>query len=92
MSYLLGKIQGLRGMTTVNQLLAITHNIYESLDTGKDMCVIFLDVSKAFDKIWHEELIFKLGKYGITGTLISLLEHYLTDRSQSVVLNGTQYS
>ena len=52
------------------------------------MCVIFLDVSKAFDKIWHEELIFKLGKYGITGTLITLLEHYPTDRSQSVLLNG----
>ena len=45
-------------------------------------------MSKAFDKVWHEGLIFKLRQFGITGTLISLLENYLTDRSQRVVLNG----
>jgi hypothetical protein len=33
---------------------------------------IFLDVSKDFDKVWHEGLIFKLRQFGITGTLISL--------------------
>jgi len=88
MSYLLEKIQGLRGVTTVNQLLAITHNIYESLDSGKDVCAIFPDVSKAFDEVWHEGLIFKLNQFGIIWTIISLLEHYLTDRSQRVVLNG----
>ena len=45
-------------------------------------------MSKAFDKVWHEGFIFKLRQFGITGTLISLLENYLTDRSQRVVLNG----
>ena len=37
-------------MTTVNELLAITHNMYRSLDSGKDVCPIFLDVSTTFDK------------------------------------------
>ena len=74
--------------STDNQLLAISHNIYKSLDSGKDVCANFLDVSKAFDKVWHEGLIFKPMQCGITGTLISLLEHYLTDRFQRVVLNG----
>jgi len=55
-------------MTTVNQLLAITHNIHKALDSGKDVCAIFLYVSKAFDKVWHEGLIFKLGQFGKTGT------------------------
>jgi hypothetical protein len=55
------------------------------MEVGK--CAIFLDVSKAFDKVWHEGLIFKLRQFGITGTLISLLENYLTDRSQRVVPN-----
>ena len=77
-----------RNDSTVNQLIAITHNIYKSLDSGKDVCALFLDVSKAFDKVWHEGLIFKLRQFGITATLISLLENYLTDRSQRVVLNG----
>ena len=39
---------------TVNQLIAITHNIYRSLESAKDVCAIFLDVSKVFDKVWHE--------------------------------------
>ena len=77
-----------RNDSIVNQLIAITHNIYKSLDSGKDVCAIFLDVSKAFDKVWHEGLIFKLRQFGITCTLISLLENYLTGRSQRVVLNG----
>jgi hypothetical protein len=45
-------------------------------------------VLKAFDKVWHEGLIFKLRQCGIAATLMSLLENYLSDRSQRVVLNG----
>jgi hypothetical protein len=51
MSYLLERIHDLRGKTTVNKLLAITNNISKSLDSGKDVCAIFLDVSKAFDNV-----------------------------------------
>jgi hypothetical protein len=45
-------------MTTVNEPLAITHNIYQSLDSGKDVSVIFPVVSEAFDKVFHEGLLF----------------------------------
>ena len=48
----------------------------------------FLDISKAFDKVWHKGLIFKLKTYGVEGNLLKLLENYLTDRQQRVVLNG----
>jgi len=50
MGYLLERIQSFIEMTTVNQLLAITHDIYKYLDSGKDVCALFLDVSKAFEK------------------------------------------
>ena len=43
-----------------NQLLAITHEIYKSFDGGFEVRGVFLDISKAFDKVWHEGLIFKL--------------------------------
>ena len=43
-----------RNDSTINQLLAINHNIYQSLDAGKGMCAIFLDVSKAFDQVWPQ--------------------------------------
>ena len=45
----------------------------------------YLDVSKAFDKVWHEGLIFKPEQNGVTCNLLKLLENYLNDR---VVLNG----
>ena len=48
----------------------------------------FLDISKAFDKVWHEDLIFKLQSYGVDGKLLKLLEIYATDCQQRVVLNG----
>ena len=51
MSYLLERIHDLRGKTTVNKLLAITNNISKSLDSGKDVYDIVLDVSKAFDNV-----------------------------------------
>ena len=51
----------------------------------------FLDISKPFDKVWHEGLIFKLKIYGIEGNLLKLLENYLTDRLPFVVLNDKMF-
>ena len=48
----------------------------------------FLDISKAFDKVWHEGLLFKLERIGISGNLLSLLKSFLSNRFQRVVLNG----
>ena len=43
---------------------------------------------KAFDKVWHDSLIFKLKSYGIEGKLLLLHENYLHNREQRFVLNG----
>ena len=48
----------------------------------------FLDILKAFDKVWHEGLLFKLEHMRISGNLLSLLKSFLSDRLQQVVLNG----
>ena len=48
------------GDSCINQLLAITHEMYKSFDDGFEVRGVFLDISKAFDKVWHEGLIFKL--------------------------------
>ena len=48
---------------------------------------VFLDISKASDKVWHEDLVFKLKTYGISGLLLVLIVSYLSNR-QRVVLNG----
>ena len=49
---------------------------------------IFLDISKAFDKVWHKVIIFKLKQNGISGKLLSVLSDFLKDRKQRVILSG----
>ena len=56
----------------VSQLLAITHEIF----------------NKAFERVWHEGLLFKLQSYGIQGPLLNLIKSFLSNRLQRVVLNG----
>ena len=72
----------------INQLLSITHEIYNSFDEGLEVRSVFLDISKAFDKVWHKGLLFKLSQNGISGNLLDLLSSFLSDRKQRVLLNG----
>ena len=48
------------GDLCINQLLATTHDIYQPFDNGFEVRDVFLDISKAFDKVWHNGLIYKL--------------------------------
>ena len=70
----------------IYQLLSITHEIYKGFDANPplDTRGVFLDISKAFDKVWHEGFIFKLQSYGNTGSLLSLLKDFLSDRLKKV--------
>ena len=70
------------------QLLSIVHEIYQSFDDSYEVRGVFLDISKAFDKVWHEGLIYKLEQNGISGNLLLLLTDFLKNRKQRVVLNG----
>ena len=45
------------GDSCINQLLAITHEIYKSFDEGFEVKGVFLNISKEFDKVWYEGLI-----------------------------------
>ena len=76
--------------SSANQLLAITHEIFEAFDCNPPLEVksVFLDISKAFDKVWHKGLLYNLKSLGISGELSNLLENYLSGRFQRVVLNG----
>ena len=73
-----------------NQLLSIAHSIYADFDQSPSLEVRanFLDISKAFDKVWHEGLLYKLDTVGISGNLHKLFQNFLSDRFQRVVLNG----
>jgi hypothetical protein len=59
------------GESTVNQLTYIVHKIYEAPEMGKEVCMVFLDFSKAFDKVWHKGLLYKLKSLGVKDPLLS---------------------
>ena len=76
------------------QLLSITHLIYSGFDYNPSLETrgVFLDISKAFDKVWHNGLIYKLRSVGVTGELLTLIKSFIKNRSQRVVLNGQSSS
>ena len=55
---------------------------------NKFVALFLLDISKAFDRVWHTGLLAKLSRVGITGNLLKWFENYLTNRQQRVVVNG----
>ena len=66
------------------------NEIHEAFENPNSLEVraVFLDISKAFDKVWHEGLIFKLKQNGVCGKLLGFFESYLSNRKQRVSLNG----
>ena len=78
------------GDSCVHQLLSITFDIYKSFDANPSLEVrgIFLDMSKAFDRVWHEGLLFKLKRLGLSGKFYGLINSFLSNRRQRVILNG----
>ena len=61
-----------------SQLLSIFRDIYSSFDCHPSLEVrgIFLDISKAFDRVWHEGLLYKIQSIGISGIPLKLIEFF----------------
>ena len=79
-----------KGDSCVSHLLSITHEIFKGFDANLslDICRIFLDISKVFDRVWHEALIFKLRSYAISDSLLRLFNNALSEKLQRMVLKG----
>ena len=80
------------GDSTVNQLTDIYNTFCKSLDEGKEVRAVFCDISKAFDRVWHEGLLFKLKSIGFSDSLLLWFRDYLAGRKQRVVLPGAASS
>ena len=78
------------GDSGTNQLLSLIHDVHLAFDDNSCLEVrsVYLDMAKAFDKVWHEGLLYKLKQNGIDGNLLKFFENYLSNRKQRVVLNG----
>ena len=80
------------GDSCINQLLVVTNKIYKSFDACLDIRVVFLDIAKAFNKVWHEGLLYKLKQNSISGDLQETLTEFLKYQKQKFVLNGKNSS
>ena len=80
------------GKSTTTALISFTHDIMEAVDIGHEVCSVFFDLSKAFDKVLHQVLIQKLCDLSVSPVLIRWIQGYLSNRYQAVVLDGAQSS
>ena len=78
------------GDSCISQLLSIVHETQSSFDykPSIDARAIFLDISKAFDKVWHQSLLFKLKSCEVEGNSFRFFENYLDNRKERVTLDG----
>ena len=80
----------LPGFSTITQLLELQYILAKNLDDFQDTRIVFLDISKAFDRVWHDGLLYKLKECGISGTLLNWFQNYLTNRKQCVRLSNNK--
>ena len=76
----------------MNQLIDIYNTFCKAIDEGKEVRVLFCDVSKAYHRVRHTGLLYKLNRAGISGPFLSWFTNYLYNREQRVVLPGTSSS
>ncbi len=81
------------GDSTINQLIHINDMILKSMDNYEDVIGCFLDLTRAFDTVWHKGLLYKLDKYGIRdhangSKLHTWFTSYLTERGHKVSIDG----
>ena len=74
----------LPGRSTLTQLLSVTDELVRAIDRGERVAAVFLDFYKAFNRVWHDGLLHKLGECGLHPSSLAWLINYLSDHSLSV--------
>ena len=77
----------LSGHSCCSSLLKLTDDWRQALDNKKDVAVVAIDLSKAFDSICHNLLLAKLKAYGVHDSAIKLIQSYLSGHFQRVKCN-----
>ena len=81
-----------KNRSCLTQLIEHVDSVLTNLNEGNEVDVIYLDYSKAFDKVDHNILLAKMKRYGITGKVYTWIESFLTGRQQAVVVDGEKSS
>lgn len=77
-----------KNLSTITQLTTTIHEVALTLDLAGQIDLIFLDFSKAFDRVSHSKLLIKLQKFGLPSFIINWIKQYLSNRTQFVDVDG----
>lgn len=80
------------GHSTSDALTYVAQRLTNSINDREEARIVCLDISKAFDRVWHRGLLAKLSALGFSGKLLKWLQDYLSNRSLKVILNGKESS
>lgn len=78
----------LPGRSSLDLLTSTTQRWSNALDSGSEIRLVALDISRAFDRVWHNGLLARLRACKISGNILKWIENFLTNRQQAVVVNG----
>ena len=74
--------------STADLLTVVSDRIARAFNRSGATRAVALDISKAFDRVWHAGLLHKLKSYGISGQIFGLISSFLSNRQLQVVLDG----
>ena len=77
-----------KGRSCLSNLLCFLNDVGSWVDDGNAVDAIYLDFRKAFDKMPHDRLLYKLKVIGVSGKVVDWIGNWLRGRKQRVVLNG----
>lgn len=76
-----------RGKNTSQAIFNYLDNIYQNINNSIDTIAVYVDFRKAFDTVSHQTLLNKLNQFNLSPNAITLLNNYLSDRTQQVFVN-----
>ena len=76
------------GLLDQLRIKAVSGRTARALNRSGATRAVVLDVSKAFDRVWHADISYKLKCYGISGQIFGLISSFLSNRRLRVVLDG----
>ena len=74
--------------STEDQVTLVAQSIEDAIQDKKHTLAVWLDMEKAFDKVWRDGLRLKMRNCGVTGKMYTWISHYLCNRQARVKLNG----
>ena len=65
------------------------HYTQDSVQVSGNIDILYCDFMKAFDKVPHKRLVYKVSKYGVKGNVLGWIESFLSNRTQCVSINDS---